>query len=196
MDVNATSDGTFRRRSNPCESCRRNRRKCVPNSHDNDGPCFHCERKKLPCVYDLPKEKENPDELDEVDDVVEERAQMIEDVAELQRQLASFEKEVVVLRAVPDFPASEAMMELDGVEIDSTISQLTTDGELSSSTIDAGMSTPATTFSDEANSVTTVSHPTKRRTPNMNYQPDLEMFRQLNWKITIRSGGIRIHTDI
>ncbi|RUS25237.1 hypothetical protein BC938DRAFT_472444, partial [Jimgerdemannia flammicorona] len=51
-------------------------------------------------------------------------------------------------------------------------------------------------FDDDASSVTKVSRPTKRRTLNLNYQPDLEMFRQLNWKITIRSGGIRIHTDL
>ncbi|RUP21181.1 hypothetical protein BC936DRAFT_139206 [Jimgerdemannia flammicorona] len=121
MDLNATLDLSFSRRSNPCQSCRRNRRKCVPNPHGNDGPCYRCERMKLQCLYEPSKEKEKLEDVEEYEDVVEERAQMVEDVAELQRQLASFEKEVVALRAVPDFPALEAMVGVgtgfDGVEI-------------------------------------------------------------------------------
>ncbi|RUS30527.1 hypothetical protein BC938DRAFT_479281 [Jimgerdemannia flammicorona] len=191
MDLNyPTLDPSFRRRSNPCESCRRNRRKCVPNSPDIDEPCLRCQRMKLQCVYEPSKEKEKPKEPQEDEDVVEERAQMVDDVAELQRQLASFEREVVALRTVPDFPALEVVARLgpafDGVEMDtpgspwssnSTFSQLTTDDELSSPTTDAGvstpatilstpasiLSTPATTFSDDASGVTTVSRPTRRQ---------------------------------
>ncbi|RUS30376.1 hypothetical protein BC938DRAFT_479477 [Jimgerdemannia flammicorona] len=186
MNLNATFDSSFHRKRIPCQSCRRDRRKCIPNSHDNDGPCYRCERMKLQCVYEPFKETEKPEELEEDEDLFEMKTQMIGDVAELQRQLASFEKEVVALR--PNFPALEAMVGLgtgiDGAEIitpgspwssDSTITQLTTDDKPSSSTMDASMSTPVTTFSDDAGSVTTVTHPTKRCTANLNYQPDLEI---------------------
>ncbi|RUP52435.1 hypothetical protein BC936DRAFT_141196 [Jimgerdemannia flammicorona] len=169
MDLNATFDSSFRRRSNPCESCRQKRRKCVPNPHDYDGPCYRCERMNQRCVYGPSKKKERPKELQKDEDAFEERAKMIGDVAELQRQLASFQKDVVALRSVPIFPALEEMVGLGtgfgGVEIDSTISEPTNDIELSLSSIEASVSTSAATFSDDASSDTPVSRPIKRPSP-------------------------------
>ncbi|RUO99948.1 hypothetical protein BC936DRAFT_140736 [Jimgerdemannia flammicorona] len=192
---------SFHNRNSPCQACRRSRRKCLPGTDGNDGgPCGRCERLKFECVHEAPSLK-GVAKLDETEeDEIVEKAQMIEDVAELQRQLASLEKEVQTMRVVTDadFPPLVPLEELAGwpsMEIDIPSSPWSSDLTISEVSEDDGDTSHNIAWSPQStliNSPTITAVSPHQPSPTWTFQNA----HYHNWKVTLRPQGLRIHTNI
>ncbi|RUS22090.1 hypothetical protein BC937DRAFT_90421 [Endogone sp. FLAS-F59071] len=223
------------KRNKPCDSCRRQRRKCVPG--EQDGRCTRCDQMHLQCTHEYVL---TPTAADEAENA-EEKARMVHVVAGIEQQMRRMEKEMTTVRVAAGLPGIYPVSSLErkwdsqygarsrsrsrSPSNDSTITDYSIEDNcvsdesyntgcppsptISTSSIeteshdndktsqknsDSGSSGYITPAEPTSNS-NLLERPTKRQAI-CKFKDNSADFERLNWTLTLRSGGLRIHTHI